>query len=32
MIDKQRIIRVLGALKPTAIIQCKLVLKETFVD
>lgn len=31
-IDKQRIIRILGALKPTAIVQCKLVLKETFVD
>jgi hypothetical protein len=32
MIDTQRIVRNLGALKEPAILHCNMVLKELFVD
>jgi mRNA interferase MazF len=31
-IDKQRIMKILGSLSPTEIIEVKSVMKETFVD
>jgi mRNA interferase MazF len=31
-IDKRRVIKKLGQLKPSEIIECKKVIKETFVD